>query len=163
MLLPLPFFMIIKDEKSMVAYGKKLASTLTGGEILCLSGDLGAGKTCLTKGIALGLGIKKEILSPTFTLMNVYPASPVLNQLRRTSIKTLVHIDTYRLKNENELLEIGAEDYLGNPNTICVIEWPEKIAGLLKNICQKQNGLGPKKIISVEIKHLEKGREIFVK
>lgn len=154
--------MIIKDEKSMVAYGKKLASTLTGGEILCLSGDLGAGKTCLTKGIALGLGIKKDILSPTFTLMNVYPTAPVLNRLRRTSIKTLVHIDTYRLKNENELLEIGAKDYLGNPNTICVIEWPEKISRLLKDIYKKQNDLGPKKIISAEIKHLEKGREIKI-
>lgn len=114
--------------------GKKLATKLKGGDILLLSGDLGVGKTSLVKGIAKGLGIKHEITSPTFTLMNVY----------EIGIKKLIHIDTYRLKDEKspyggspagrELLEIGVEDYLGKPNTICIIEWPEKISGLLKNL-----------------------------
>lgn len=116
-------------------YGQKLASTLTGGDILCLYGDLGAGKTTLVKGIARGLGIKDNITSPTFTLMNFYKGTNT----------TLIHIDTYRLKNEQELVEIGALDYIGQPDTIAIIEWPEKIAGLLKN----------KKVINVIIDHQE--------
>lgn len=117
--------------------GKKLAAKLKGGDILLLSGDLGAGKTSLVKGIAKGLGVKHEITSPTFTLLNIY-------KIKNSKIKNLVHIDTYRLEDEKspygespagrELLEIGVEDYLGEPNTICVIEWPEKISGLLKNL-----------------------------
>ena len=143
----------------MIEYGKKLATTLKGSEILCLQGDLGAGKTCLSKGIALGLGIKKEILSPTFTLMNIYQIND-----KQSVVRQLVHIDTYRLKTEQELIEIGAEDYLGTPDTVCIVEWPEKIAGILKNIRQRQTGLRPEKIISIEIKHLNEGeREIDIK
>jgi tRNA threonylcarbamoyladenosine biosynthesis protein TsaE len=108
-------------------FGKKLAAKLKGGDILLLSGDLGAGKTSLVKGIAKGLGIKNEITSPTFTLMNVYEV-----QSLKSKVKSLIHIDTYRLKDEKELLEIGVEDYLGKPDTVCIIEWPEKIIGLLK-------------------------------
>ena len=127
--------------------GKKIAGQLSGGDILCLYGDLGAGKTTLVKGIAAGLGIKKTITSPTFTLMNVYP----VKLLAKTSTPLargfngakLVHIDTYRLKDEQELVEIGAEDYLGAPDSICVIEWPEKIKKLLKN----------KKIVKVTMEH----------
>ena len=108
-----------------------------------LSGELGAGKTSLVKGIAKGLGIKHEITSPTFTLMNVYKLRTENSELR-----TLIHIDTYRLKDEKELLEIGVEDYLGKPNTICVIEWPEKISNLLKNYKTKnialEHGKNPK-------------------
>ncbi len=104
-------------------FGKNLSAKLNGGDILLLSGDLGAGKTSLVKGAADGLGIKHEITSPTFTLMNVYEVKN----------KKIVHIDTYRLKDEKELLDIGIEDYLGKPDTICIIEWPEKISGLLKN------------------------------
>ena len=96
---------------------------------MLLSGDLGAGKTSLVKGIAKGLGIKHEITSPTFTLLNIYEVKSL-----KSKVKSLVHIDTYRLKDENELLEIGVEDYLGEPNTVCIIEWPEKILGLLTNI-----------------------------
>jgi len=119
-----------------------------------LYGPPGTGKTTLTKGIALGLGIKKEILSPTFTLMNIHPTPSALGGLRRAShnIKTLVHIDTYRLKNEQELIEIGAEDYLGVADTICIVEWPEKIEGLLNSIRQRRANLCLKKIT---IKHLD--------
>ena len=117
---------------------------------MCLYGDLGAGKTTLTKGIAEGLGVKETITSPTFALMNVYN----IKTLKRENKKTLVHIDTYRLKNEQELIDIGAEDYLGDKDTICIIEWPEKISTLLQN----------KKTISVEIEHVEeKTREIIIK
>lgn len=99
-----------------------MASILTGGDIVILKGDLGAGKTSFTKGVAKGLGVTDTITSPTFSIMNVYDF-PKGN---------LIHIDTYRIENEEDLIEIGIEEYLGERNTICVIEWPEKIPNLLK-------------------------------
>jgi tRNA threonylcarbamoyladenosine biosynthesis protein TsaE len=127
--------------------GIELSAKLKGGNIVLLSGNLGAGKTALVKGIAKGFGIKNTITSPTFTLMNLYPVNH-----SQSTIKQLVHIDTYRLKNEHELIEIGAEDYLGKPNTICLIEWPDKIEELLKNYNQKDS-------VSIEIKQLENSNE----
>jgi tRNA threonylcarbamoyladenosine biosynthesis protein TsaE len=108
------------------AIAKDLAKTLQGGDIVILKGTLGAGKTAFTKGIAEGLGIEKEVMSPTFTLMSVYPVD-------HETIKELAHVDTYRLETYEELLEIGIEDYLGKPNTLTIIEWPEKIEKLLEN------------------------------
>jgi tRNA threonylcarbamoyladenosine biosynthesis protein TsaE len=128
--------------------GKDLASKLNGGEVITLEGDLGAGKTTFVKGLAEGLGVKKEITSPTFTLMNVYKLSA-----DNSKLTALVHIDTYRLKNEQELLNIGVEDYLGTPETITVIEWPEKVAELLRN----------KNIIEIKIEHVaEAERRIII-
>lgn len=90
------------------------------GDIICLIGDLGAGKTHFTKGIASAFEIKKEeVQSPTFTLINEY-----LGRLE------LYHFDLYRLKSTEEAIEIGIEEYLYGDG-ICVIEWPEKIAELL--------------------------------
>ncbi|HLD61292.1 MAG TPA: tRNA (adenosine(37)-N6)-threonylcarbamoyltransferase complex ATPase subunit type 1 TsaE [Patescibacteria group bacterium] len=116
------------SEQETKNFGQQFATHLKGGDIVCLYGELGAGKTTLVKGIAAGLGIKEEITSPTFTLMNIYKLSAKSYQL-----KALVHIDTYRLKDEKELIEIGVEDYLGQPGTVTIIEWPEKIEGLLKD------------------------------
>ena len=133
---------ILNSPKETFAYGKKLAAKLKGGDVVLLSGELGAGKTALVKGIAKGLGIKNKITSPTFTLMNVYEVKSPKSEAKPrteprsgsgTGVQSLVHIDTYRLKDEKELLEIGIEDYLGQPDTICAIEWPEKIKELLKN------------------------------
>ncbi|KKW41732.1 MAG: hypothetical protein UY92_C0014G0057 [Candidatus Magasanikbacteria bacterium GW2011_GWA2_56_11] len=105
----------------------RLAAALRGGDVVALSGDLGAGKTTFVQGLARALGVAAEITSPTFTLMNVYSlVGP------DPTLKYLVHIDTYRLKNEDELLAVGAEDYIGDPASLCLIEWPEKIPGLLR-------------------------------
>lgn len=128
-------------------FGIELSTKLKGGDIVLLSGNLGAGKTALVKGVAKGFGIKNTITSPTFTLMNVYPVSQ-----KSTTINQLIHIDTYRLKDEQELLEIGAEDYLGKPNTVCLIEWPDKIENLLQKYSTKN-------FISIEIKQLENSNE----
>lgn len=147
-----------------IACGKKIAARLRGGDIVCLYGELGAGKTTFVKGVAEGLGVKENIASPTFTLMNVYnikkqknsplPAPPArLDEVSRSGKRSLVHIDTYRLKNEQELAEIGALDYIGQPDTIAIVEWPEKIAGLLKN----------KKVINIFLDHRgETARSIFI-
>lgn len=131
--------LISASDKETTTFGKHFASELRGGDVVCLSGELGAGKTTLVKGVAEGLGITNTITSPTFTLMNVY------TDLHPTpyKLKTLVHIDTYRLKDEKELIEIGVEDYLGMPGVITIIEWPEKIDSLLKN----------KKLIKISLEH----------
>ncbi len=139
----------IKSEIEMIKYGKKIATDLRGGDVILLYGELGSGKTTLTKGIALGLGIENNIVSPTFTLMQVYD----IKALKHESIKTLVHIDTYRLEDEKQLLEIGAQDYIGDPETVCVIEWAEKVEKLISD----------KKIIKIKIEHTDSGREVMIK
>jgi len=139
---------IIKTQEEMISFGKQLAPQLTGGDIVLLHGDLGAGKTTLTKGIAMGLGIKDEIVSPTFTLLQHYSTTTEQHK----NIKHFVHIDTYRLEDAEQLNEIGVEDYLGDENTICVIEWPEKIEGLLRG----------KKVMNIMIEHCDEGRNIKI-
>ncbi len=129
---------ITKSDSESKELGKKIAKHIKGEEIICLYGELGAGKTTLVKGIAEGLGVTNEITSPTFTLMNVYPINN-----KQLTINNLIHIDTYRLKNEQELIDIGAADYVGQPETVTIIEWPEKISNLLKN----------KKVINIFIDH----------
>lgn len=104
---------------------RQLASMLSGGEVITLSGDLGAGKTAFTKGLADGLGVTETVTSPTFAIMQVYPAHS------KAHITQLVHIDTYRLDQEEDLRAIGVTDYLGQPDTVVVIEWPEHIPTLL--------------------------------
>lgn len=91
--------------------------------VVALTGDLGAGKTQLTKGIAAGLGIPQaELHSPTFALANEYEVTlPDGKHLRFN------HLDAYRFENPDELLELGIEDYLYAPNSITIIEWAERV------------------------------------
>ena len=100
--------------------GKNLATTLQGGEILAMSDDLGVGKTVFVQGLASGLGVKAKVNSPTFTIMKLYPA-------KKGKIKQLCHIDAYRLSSGRELLDIGANDYLGREDVVSAIEWAEKV------------------------------------
>lgn len=102
------------------SFAQKLIAKLKGGETLCLVGDLGSGKTAFVKGLAQGLRIKKIITSPTFVLMKVYAAGD-------QKIKTLVHVDAYRLTSGQELLAIGLADYLGQKDTLVVIEWADRV------------------------------------
>ena len=104
----------------MLAWGKQLAQTLTGNELIFLRGELGAGKTTLTRGILQGLGHKGAVKSPTFTLVEPY-----------LQIKPPVfHFDLYRLTDPEELEFIGWRDYV-QQNAICIVEWPEKAASYL--------------------------------
>jgi len=108
-----------KSEKQTFNFAKKFASKLKGGEVLCLIGDLGAGKTAFTKGLAAGLEIKNTITSPTFVLMKNYKS--------KTKKLSLAHIDAYRLENGEQLEGIGVEDYFNNDNCVTVIEWADKV------------------------------------
>ncbi|MCI7260235.1 MAG: tRNA (adenosine(37)-N6)-threonylcarbamoyltransferase complex ATPase subunit type 1 TsaE [Selenomonadales bacterium] len=85
------------------------------GTVLCLEGDLGAGKTLFVQSLARTLGVEGEVTSPTFNLMNVYEG-----------ICRIYHFDLYRLENETELEDIGFYEYTEEPEGIVVIEWPDK-------------------------------------
>ena len=91
---------------------EKLASKFTGGEVVLLNGDLGVGKTVFTKGIALGLNVQDLITSPTFTIVREYDGEKL----------KLYHFDMYRVEDEDELYELGLDEYF-NDNSVCVIEW----------------------------------------
>lgn len=133
-------------EEDTIALGAKLAADLRGGDIITLKGDLGAGKTTLTKAIAKALGVTDDVMSPTFGLMNVY-------DIPKGKAQKLVHVDTYRLETTQDLIDIGIEDYLGTDNCICIIEWPEKIAELLLH----------KNVLKIEIQHTDdNSRKIHV-
>lgn len=123
------------SEKQTFDFAKNFSKKLKGGEVLGLIGDLGAGKTVFSRGLAKGLGIKKKITSPTFVLMRVYP-------VKKKRIKFFVHIDAYRIKSARDLEAIGAKEYFGRPDAITVIEWPDKIKKIL-----------PKKSKIIIIKH----------
>ncbi len=102
----------LQNADQTIALGERLAQRLKGGETVFLHGDLGAGKTTFTKGIAKGLGIQDEILSPTFILMKTYKGRLILN-----------HIDMYRLDEGAEIADLGLDDVLYNKHEVTVIEW----------------------------------------
>ena len=114
--------MISKSAEQTMLIGELMGRLLEPGDIVALTGELGAGKTCLTKGIARGLGVSSglQVTSPTFTLMNEYPGEKV----------RLIHVDTYRLSGPTDLEEMGYEDYFFG-NNVVVVEWAEKIRDLL--------------------------------
>jgi tRNA threonylcarbamoyladenosine biosynthesis protein TsaE len=104
------------------AFGLALGELLRGGECIALSGELGAGKTVLAKGLAEGLGVPADepVISPTFVLVREY-----FGRLR------LFHIDAYRLRDAAELLDLGWEEMLQSPAAVVAIEWPERVAAAI--------------------------------
>lgn len=103
-----------------IRLGTKIAGHLRGGEIILLSGNLGAGKTVLAKGIARGLGINHdEVVSPTFILLRLYQGKYLLQ-----------HFDFYRIKTPQEIMSLGYQDYLYS-GAVSVIEWPQRLKFLL--------------------------------
>ena len=101
-----------KNARDTQNIAKNLAKTLSGGEVSLLNGDLGAGKTTFTKGLVKGLGGKKTVVSPTFTIMHSYDDTRI----------PVYHFDMYRIADEDELYELGLEEYLYE-NGVAVIEW----------------------------------------
>jgi len=160
---------ITKSEQQTLAWGKKLAKKLKGGEVIALIGDLGAGKTVLVRGLAQGLGIKKIINSPTFVLMKTYQtrinagldadkrgkfiSANQRKHQRKSAIKWLVHVDAYRLKSGCDLIDIGLLDWLGKKDSVVMIEWAERVKNIL-----------PKNTIKIKIKinHQKDFREFII-
>ena len=105
--------MITRSASETRALGEKLAGRLQPGDVLLLEGDLGAGKSELTRGIAKGLGVTETVTSPSFTILNVYESGRC----------PLYHFDWYRLESAEELYELGMDEYLGGDG-IAVVEWP---------------------------------------
>ena len=106
---------ITNNENETILQGEKLGRSLAPGTVVAMYGGLGAGKTAFTRGLAAGLGITANVTSPTFTIVNEYPGKI-----------PLFHFDMYRLENENELYEIGWDDYLERGG-VCAVEWSEKV------------------------------------
>ena len=118
------------------ALGKQCGEKAAAGQVYCLYGDLGVGKTVFTKGFAAGLGIKEPVSSPTFTILQVYDEGRL----------PFYHFDVYRIGDIEEMEEIGYDDYFYG-NGICLIEWANLIEEIL-----------PEQIIEITIeKNLEKG------
>jgi len=112
----------LEDEVATLALGQMLAGGLVPGLVIYLIGELGAGKTTLARGVLRGLGYEGKVKSPTFTLVEVYEFSRLY----------LYHFDFYRFtgsKNPRELGEAGFREYF-NPQSVCLVEWPDKAAGL---------------------------------
>ena len=103
------------------ACAKELAASLTGRETIAFFGDLGAGKTAFTRGVACGLGAKESVTSPTYTIVNEYLSGKY----------PLFHFDMYRLASSDDLFDIGWEDYLDRGG-VCAVEWSENVADAME-------------------------------
>lgn len=102
---------------------KSITANLQTKKLIALSGNLGAGKTALVKAMAENLGIAEAITSPTFVLLKVY-------DLNFKNFKKFVHVDCYRLDGNEDLQDLGLEDYIADPGALVLIEWAEKIKNL---------------------------------
>jgi tRNA threonylcarbamoyladenosine biosynthesis protein TsaE len=103
-------------------------------KVIALSGDLGAGKTTLTKEIGKLLGIKNNIISPTFVIMKIYEIDK--DSEYYTNFKKLIHIDAYRLDRASELLKIGWKEISCDKDNLIIIEWPERVEECLdRDVC----------------------------
>ncbi|CAH0418781.1 tRNA threonylcarbamoyladenosine biosynthesis protein TsaE [Periweissella ghanensis] len=109
----------INDAATTQALGQRLGQIVSAGDVILLDGDLGAGKTTFTKGLALGLGIERNIKSPTFTIIREY----------KTGRLPLYHMDVYRLEDGGGD-ELGLDEYF-NGNGVCVVEWSQFVASEL--------------------------------
>lgn len=130
---------ITYDAKQTIDLGKQIAKYVFPNLVIALTGDLGAGKTTLVQGIALGLGINEKVTSPTFNILKCYFHNPI----------SLYHIDAYRLLDTNK--DIGLEEFIDGDG-VCVIEWPQYIQEYL-----------PFQFLKVELHHLQdNARKIII-
>ncbi|MFQ6000768.1 MAG: tRNA (adenosine(37)-N6)-threonylcarbamoyltransferase complex ATPase subunit type 1 TsaE [Anaerolineae bacterium] len=120
-------------------FGASLGQLLRGGELICLEGELGSGKTTFIQGIGRGLGVDGPITSPTFTLVNEY----------RGESLTFYHVDLYRVGSRREIMASGLDDLFFGDG-VCAIEWAEKARGLV-----------PPERLWIILKHGEEGRRLI--
>lgn len=116
----------------------------SGATVLALTGDLGAGKTTLTQSIGKKLGVTENMISPTFVIMKQY-------RLKTSDYRLLVHIDAYRLDSSAEMMTLGFDTLIADPENLIVIEWPERIADILPADC-----------IRVSLEHLEENKRALI-
>jgi tRNA threonylcarbamoyladenosine biosynthesis protein TsaE len=135
---------ITKEIIKEALLGKKDNAT-----VIALSGDLGAGKTTITKEIAKQLGIKEIVVSPTFVIMKIYKLES--NSKHYSNFKKLIHIDAYRIEDAKEFINFDWEEIISDKENLVILEWPEKI----KNII-------PKNAIKIYLTHIdEETRQIM--
>ncbi len=132
----------LRSEEETVAFGLKLSSGLRGGDIVKITGALGAGKTTLVRGIVSGFGgDASEVHSPTFSLVHQY----------RTASIEIFHCDFYRLPSNSDLEEFGGMEFFADPN-LYLIEWPERVKLFSSTI--------PNRLLSVDLQHDANGRVV---
>lgn len=132
---------ITHSEAETEALGERIGETVGPGAVLAFTGDLGAGKTAFTRGLARGLGIRDRVTSPTFTIVNEYDGGRL----------PLFHFDLYRIGSSDELFDIGWEDYLARDG-VCAVEWSENAADALAGAIQidvRRGGSDNERIITV--------------
>jgi tRNA threonylcarbamoyladenosine biosynthesis protein TsaE len=115
------FTIITQSPEETIKFGKDIAGKLNEGDVVAIYGDLGSGKTQIVKGICLGLGVRDTVNSPTFIIVNEYEAAGGME---------IYHMDLYRMTSEDEVINIGFEDYMSKGG-ILIIEWPVHIERLL--------------------------------
>jgi len=129
---------VLENEAATVEFGRRIADVLRGGGLVCLEGDLGAGKTTLCRGILRGLGHVGAVKSPTFTLVEPYEVGGL----------QIFHIDLYRITDQEELEYIGIDDCFSN-GSLTLVEWPANGAGWL-----------PRHQLWVRLERLTEGRRL---
>lgn len=127
----------LEDENKTKELGEKLGKLVDAGSIICLVGDLGAGKTTFTQSFAKSLGVDDYITSPTFTIVNEYKGR-----------LPLYHFDVYRIGCSEEMYDIGYDEYI-NSDGVCIIEWANLIEDIL-----------PDEYLKIDMKYKEMGREV---
>ena len=129
---------ITKSPEETEAVGRALGKALKAGAVLAYEGDLGAGKTAFTRGLASGLGTTEQVTSPTYTIVNEYLSGRM----------PLFHFDMYRLTSADDLWDIGWEDYLDRGG-VCAVEWSERVAEALEDpirVCIEKTGENTRRI-----------------
>lgn len=130
----------LDGEEQTKEIGYRLGKLLTPGSVICLIGDLGAGKTTMTQSLAKAIGVDDYITSPTFTIVNEYEGN-----------MPLYHFDVYRIGSSEEMYDIGYDEYI-NSDGVCIIEWANLIEDIL-----------PDEYLDIELIYKDMGREMILK
>jgi tRNA threonylcarbamoyladenosine biosynthesis protein TsaE len=133
---------VSRSPEETLELGRRYAHTLRPADVVALIGTLGSGKTRFVTGVCLGLGVHAGVGSPTFTLINEYPAA----------FGVVAHVDLYRIDRRSEIIELGIEEYF-NDRCICLIEWAERIGDFLprghKTVRMRHGGNANERVIEM--------------